>query len=110
MDTLIEILKTAATAALGGGGVWWFNFRAKMRRNENEINEADFNTVSKVVKSAIEDLRALAARIGELEQEKMKIMEEISTLKDSNAKLKQENARLEKALRAHITKNNPTMR
>lgn len=110
MDTLIEILKIIAPAALGGGGVYWFNFRSKVRREKNAIDEADFDTVSKVVKSAISDLRALAQRIGELEQEKMLIMEEISALKDSNKNLKAENARLEKALRAHITRNNPNMK
>jgi cell division protein FtsB len=110
MDIIIEFVKTALPALFGGGAVWLFNIRSRIRRSENDIKEADFDTVSKVVKGAAEDLRALSERVGELEKEKIRILEELSVLHAANATLKKENERLERALRSHITKNNPLMK
>ena len=110
MEFLIELAKMALPALFGGGAVWFLNPKSKIRRTRNDINEQDFDTVSKVVKAASEDLRALSERVGELEKEKIRILEELGALHDANTKLRKENERLEKALRNHITKNNPGMK
>lgn len=116
MDTIIEIAKYFAGALAGGGALTLFNLRASIRRNANQISEADFDTVSKVVKSATADLKALAARIGELEKDKIMILEEVSKLQEDKAilqdqvkALQNENQRLETILKRYISKNNPTM-
>ena len=116
MEYLTEILKYLAPAALGGGVAHIFNIRASIRRSANQISEADFDTVSKVVKGATADLKALAERIGELEKDRVRILEEMSViheeknkLQDEMIALKKENQRLERALRAHISSNNPNM-
>ena len=110
METFLEILKMLAAAISGGGLLWLFNLRARIRRSGNEISEADFNTVSKVVKSAMDDLATLADRIGVLEQEKAKILAEIAGIRQENEALKVENKKMDEALRRLMKKNNPTMR
>ncbi len=102
MEYISEILKMAASAFIGGGAMWMFNFRQRIRRQGNELEGADFDLVSKTVKQAMTDLAQLSERIGELEREKVAIMEEISTLR-------KQNKHLEGVLREYIREKNPTM-
>jgi peptidoglycan hydrolase CwlO-like protein len=117
MEVVIEIIKIILPGVAGGGIVHFFNFRAKIRRGKTEIQEADFDTVSKVVKSATADLKSLAERIGELETDRVRILEEVGSLKEVRNKLqeeiatlKAENKKLEETLRKYITRNNPTIK
>jgi predicted nuclease with TOPRIM domain len=116
MEVIIEVLKLALPTLLGAGGAHLFNIRARIKRNKNEISEADFNTVSMVVKNATADLQKLAERIGELEKERLGILQEVSTLHDDKQmlideikELRKENKRLDEALKRYIRRNNPTM-
>lgn len=100
MEWLIEILKMIASALAGGGVMWAFNFRRRIRRQGNELEGADFDLVSNTVKRAMKDLAELSERIGELEKEKVAIMEELSTLR-------KQNKHLEGVLREYIRDKNP---
>ena len=102
MEIFAELLKMAASALAGGGAMWAFNFRRRVRRQGNELEGADFDLVSKTVKQAMADLAQLSERIGELEREKVAIMEELSTLR-------KQNKHLEGVLREYIREKNPTM-
>lgn len=100
MEWLIEILKMLASALAGGGVMWFFNFRLRVRRQGNELQGEDFDLVSKTVKQAMKDLAELSERIGELEKEKVAIMEELG-------KLRKENKHMESVLRDYIREKNP---
>ena len=102
MDWIIELLKMTASAAAGGGAMWLFNFRLRVRRQGNELEGQDFELVSKTVKQAMRDLSELSERIGELEREKATILE------DMNA-LRKQNKHLEGILRQYIKDNNPNL-
>lgn len=102
MEYITETLKILASAAMGGGAMWMFNFRRRIRRQGNELEGADFDLVSKTVKQAMQDLAQLSERIGELEREKIAIMEELSTLR-------KQNRHLEGILREYIREKNPNM-
>lgn len=109
METVQEILKMAASALFGGGALWFFNFRRRVRRQGNELEGADFDLVSKTVNQAMADLANLAERIGQLEREKVAILNRISDLERENQKLKKENQHLETVLRAYIREKNPNI-
>lgn len=110
MEWLIEILKMVASALAGGGAIWLFNFRRRIRRQGNELEGADFDLVSKTVKQAMSDLKNLSDRIGQLETEKTAILDRIGDLERENQTLKKENQHLEKVLRAYMTEKNPNLR
>ena len=109
MEWIIEILKMIASAFAGGGVMWFFNFRKRVQRQGNEMEGDDFDLVSKTVKQAMTDLRDLSDRIGQLEKEKVIILDRISDLEMENKKLKKENEHLEQVLRAYIKEKNPTL-
>lgn len=110
MEILTEILKMAVSAAAGGGLLWLFNFKRRVRRQGNEMEGADFDMVSKTVNQAMNDLGKLSERIGQLEKEKVAILDRIGDLERENQKLRKENQHLESVLRTYIRENNPTIR
>lgn len=97
----------ALSALAGGGLLWIFNFRRQLKRQGNELEGADFDLVSKTVKQAMTDLAGLSERIGQLENEKVLILDRISGLERENKRLKKENEHLESVLRAYIEEKNP---
>lgn len=109
MEWMIEALKLLASALAGGGILWMFNFRRRVRHQGNELDGADFDLVSKTVKQAMADLANLSERIGQLEKEKVAILDRIGDLERENAKLKKENKHLEEVLRAYIREKNPNL-
>lgn len=109
MDWKTEILKLLASAGLGGGAFWVFNFRRRLRRDRNAMNFDDFEVVSKMANKAMEDIAAMSDRIGQLEKEKIAIYKEISQLKRENESLRKENAHLEEVLREYIKEKNPNI-
>ncbi len=100
----------AVSALLGGGGMWFFNFRRRVRRQGNELEGADFDLVSKTVNQAMADLAKLSDRIGQLENEKVAILNRIGDLERENKTLKRENQHLEQVLRDYIREKNPGMK
>lgn len=117
MDVLIDFAKILVPAAIGSGATWWFNLRATIRRGGNKIREEDFDTVRNVVKGAMVDLKELSARIGELETDKVKILEQMSALQEEKTalqdrikNLERENRKLEDAVRVYIRSRNPDMK
>ncbi len=110
MESILEILKMLASAAVGGGLLWMFNFRRRVQHQGNELDGADFDLVSKTVKQAMSDLKNLSDRIGQLETEKTAILDRIGDLERENQTLKKENQHLEKVLRAYMTEKNPNLR
>lgn len=109
MEYVLEILKLLASAAAGGGALWVFNLRKRVKRDENDMEGADFDLVSKTVKQAMTDLANLSERIGQLEKEKVAILNRIGDLERENEKLKKENQHLEKVLREYIKEKNPNL-
>ena len=110
MEWLNELLKMALSAGAGGGMLWLFNFRKRVRRQENEMVGEDFNLLSNTVNKAMQDMATLSDRIGQLEMERLEILEQIKVLRHENEALKKENKHLEEVLRDYIRKNNPNLR
>ncbi len=110
MEWAIEILKMSASAVAGGGALWLFNLRRRVRRDANQIEGEDFDLVSKTVKQAMSDLASLSERIGDLEKEKIAILNRIGDLERENEKLQRENKHLETVLRDYIQEKNPGLR
>jgi len=99
----IEFIIQALTAFLGGGGLSWLFFsRLRLRREGGKLRKEEFDAVSEIVKQAMSDLQQLSKRIAELEDEKMKILEEMS-------KIRQENEKLNATIRRMIRKDNPQL-
>lgn len=109
MESILEFVKMALPAAAGGGLIWLFTLRARIRRGRNETYEADFTSVSKVVRQAMDDLNELSQRVGELEVEKAKLMQEFGRLRAENESLIQENRRLSAAVRQYMLQQNPNL-
>jgi len=109
MEWIIEAAKAIGSALAGGGIFWFFNFRKRLQRDENQMEGADFDLVSKTVKQAMSDLANLSERIGQLEKEKVSILDRISDLERENATLKKENQHLESVLRAYLKEKNPNI-
>jgi septal ring factor EnvC (AmiA/AmiB activator) len=109
MELLTEILKMAASAIAGGGVMWFFNFRKRVQRQGNDLDGQDFDLVSKTVKQAMADLADLGERIGQLEKEKVAVLNRITDLERENAALKKQNQHLESVLRAYIKEKNPNL-
>ncbi len=98
LDAIIAVI-----SALSGSGVSWvLFFRRKVRREGANLDKEEFNAVSETVRQAANDLKELSARIGELEREKIQVLED-------NSNLRKENERLTTALRKYIRHNNPGM-
>ncbi len=99
MEFIIQML----SAFVGGGGIGWLFFsRLKLRREKGRLKEEEFDAVSKIVKQAMNDLQQLSKRIAELEDEKVKILEEMS-------KIRQENEKLNTTIRRLIRRDNPQL-
>lgn len=99
----IEFIIQALTAFFGGGGISWFFFsRLRLRREGGKLRKEEFDAVSEIVKQAMNDLQQLSKRIAELEDEKVKILEEMS-------KIRQENEKLNATIRRLIRKDNPQL-
>lgn len=106
---IMEVLKIALPALAGGGFMWFFNLRLRIRRQGNEMYESDFNAVSQVVNKAMDDLRELSNRVAELEIEKSRIMQEMGRLRAENEALKEDNAKMVITLKRYIQQNNPNI-
>lgn len=102
----LDFLKMAVSALAGGSVAWFFAVRGRWRK----YGGADFDLVSRTVTQAMADLQDLSERIGELEREKVLILNRITELERENAKLKKENEHLEKVLRDYIKEKNPNLR
>lgn len=98
-----ELVIQTITAVIGGGGLSWvFFYRLRMRREGGKLHKEEFDAVSNIVKQAMQDLQQLSSRIAELEDEKVKILEEMS-------KLREENHKLNDTIRRMIRNNNPQL-
>jgi septal ring factor EnvC (AmiA/AmiB activator) len=98
-----EFIIQAITAFLSGGGITWVFFsRLRLRREGSKLRKDEFDAVSEIVKQAMNDLQQLSKRIAELEDEKVKILEEMS-------KIRQENEKLNTTIRRLIRNNNPAL-
>lgn len=98
-----ELLIQTISAFIGGGGLSWVFFsRLRMRREGSKLHKEEFDAVSNIVKQAMQDLQQLSSRIAELEDEKVKILEEMG-------KLREENQKLNDTIRRMIRNNNPQL-
>lgn len=99
----IEFVIQTLTTFLGGGGISWLFFsRLRLRREGSKLRKEEFDAVSEIVKQAMNDLQQLSKRIAELEDEKVKILEDMSHLR-------QENEKLNATIRRLIRKDNPQL-
>lgn len=89
--------------------MWVFNFRRRLRRDDNAMEGQDFDLVSRTVNQAITDLAKLSERIGQLETERADILTRINHLEVENARLVRENKHLENVLRSYIQEKNPNI-
>lgn len=98
-----ELVIQTISAFLGGGGISWVVFyKLRLRREGGKLHKEEFDAVSDIVKQAMQDLQLLGKRIAELEDEKVKIMEEMG-------KLREENERLNSTIKRMIRNNNPNL-
>lgn len=72
----------------GGGGAWFFFFRARLKREANALKEAEFNALSAVVERSSTQIAELSERVREMEAIRTQLVFQVEELKRENQTLK----------------------
>lgn len=70
-------MKLIAPAMAGGGLVWVITIRQRIRQARNAVSKEEFETVSVIVKSSMQQLQEMAAMISDIQKDRIRLETEL---------------------------------